>query len=463
MGRIKSITTSLSAIGVRMYLRLDFNYHFFWNKFNGVLVSGNKKKGKYYYLWEIMQENSSQILQKGDLEEDYILLDLADINAGTGEIVNENKTDYIGSNKVVFGDAEIVISKLETNKGHILLNDKSKKYIGTTELIPYRVDGKIADKVYLRYLLLSKELLEKLKYLVSGKTHHRVLPYELLHTKIFLPSLDIQEAFVKKINPTEETIIQLKKAHVSLQQSIDDVFILNGIKDKDIPNHITKESVIVPLSKINHGFLRCGVKYEIFWEDHKGKLFSKSHGKLIPLKDYIFYQKPETVEKGTLPQKYILIELEDIQSKTGKIINDKDVVTEINSNKIVFGDADFLVSKLRPYLGYTILNEKKGECIGTTELVGFKINSKKANLKFIQYLLLSSNFLEKSRYLMYGKEHPRIHIPDLLNIKIPEVSPTIQEKIAKEIHIEEVKNLEILEKINKFRLNISEQISETLV
>jgi len=463
MGRINSIITPLSTIGIRTYLRLDFNYNFFWHKFNGVLISGNKKNGKYYFLWEVMKENSSQILQKGHLNEEYILLDLADISTGTGEIINEDKTDYIGSNKVVFGDAEIVISKLETNKGHILLNDKNKKYIGTTELIPYKIDEVITDKVYLRYLLLKKELLEKLKYLVSGKTHHRVLPYELLHTKIFLPSLDIQQAFVKKIAPTEETIIKLKKDHVPLQQSIDEMFILNGIKDKDTSKEVTKESVIVPLSKINHGFLRCGVKYEIFWEDHKGKLFSKPHGKLVPLKDYIFYQKPQIVRGGLLERKYILIELEDIQAKTGKIINDKDVVTEINSNKILFGDADFLVSKLRPYLGYTILNEKKNECVGTTELVGFKINSKNANLKFIQYLLLSSNFLEKSRYLMYGKEHPRIHIPDLLNIKIPEVSKTLQEKIANQIRNEELKNLEILKKISKFRLAISEQISETLV
>ncbi len=458
---LNSTQTTLSNIGRRKFVRLDYNYHFFWKKFDGVLVKGERKNGKYYYLWEILNEASSTTLKKGSLGKEYILLDLPNIEAGTGKIIIEDAVDYIGSDKVIFGDSEIVISKLETRKGHIILNDKRKKYIGSTELIPYYVNNRIVSLKYLKYFLLNKKLLKKLKYLESGKTHHRVLPYEFLHLKVFIPDKEVQEKFVERIIPLEKEISVLERQYKPLQKIINDSFKKFGIKIKYPERIKEKESLSLPIGKINHGFLRCGVKYELFWESYNGKIFQKSKFKMKALKSFIFYVKPTILKKGSLDDVHTLIELDDIQPRTGTILNKDRKVGEINSDKVLFGDTDFLISKLRPYLGYVVINDKKMKYIGTTELIGFKIN-KNVNLDFIRYILLSMDFLEASKYLMYGKEHPRVHVADILNVMIPEVKTEIQEDVAKNIASEEKTSIAIAEKIKGVRNNIFCELNKNI-
>ncbi|MGB3906796.1 MAG: hypothetical protein WBB22_17965, partial [Anaerolineae bacterium] len=55
--------------------------------------------------------------------------------------------------------------------------------------------------------------------------------------------------------------------------------------------------------------------------------------------------------KGPLDEECILIELDDIESLTGRLLTEDRVVTQVGSSKVVFGDCDLLVGKLRPYLG----------------------------------------------------------------------------------------------------------------
>ena len=67
--------------------------------------------------------------------------------------------------------------------------------------------------------------------------------------------------------------------------------------------------------------------------------------------------------------------------------------------------------------------------IGTTELWPMEVIDKtKTYIDYIRYLLLSTEYIEKSKLLMSGKRHPRIHHLDLLNIKVPFPKYEIQEK-----------------------------------
>jgi hypothetical protein len=90
--------------------------------------------------------------------------------------------------------------------------------------------------------------------------------------------------------------------------------------------------------------------------------------------------KTEIHKKGSTDNEYILIELEDIEEKTGRIINQNRAVNEIGSDKKSFESADLITSKMRPYLGYTITNAFDENFIGTTELLTFKVNEEKPNL-----------------------------------------------------------------------------------
>ena len=115
------------------------------------------------------------------------------------------------------------------------------------------------------------------------------------------------------------------------------------------------------------------------------------------------------------------------------------MVDEINSDKVIFGDSDLFTSKLRPYLGYTILNDRSKLHIGTTELLPFKVKEA-VSPEFVRYLLLRNEYLVKSTYLMYGKEHPRIQIEDILRIMVPKVPQLLQETIVQEIKAKENTN-----------------------
>ena len=73
----------------------------------------------------------------------------------------------------------------------------------------------------------------------------------------------------------------------------------------------------------------------------------------------------QILKKGTLDKSYILIDLEQLEPKTGKIKDETNEVEEIGSDKVLFGDADIIISKMRPYLAYVFINDKSKNYIGT--------------------------------------------------------------------------------------------------
>ena len=139
--------------------------------------------------------------------------------------------------------------------------------------------------------------------------------------------------------------------------------------------------------------------------------------------------KPTILKKGELEKKYLLIDKEDIEPKMGIIINENEV-TNIGSDKIVFGKCDILIPKLRPYLGGTFLNKKDKPIIGTPEFLPYLVNTNILIIEYLKYILLSDNYLNLVIYLLSGKEHPRINSYDLESIKIPLPDKTTQKEIV---------------------------------
>ena len=77
-----------------------------------------------------------------------------------------------------------------------------------------------------------------------------------------------------------------------------------------------------------------------------------------------------------MAKNYQLIELDDVEKYTSKILNITNI-NKIDSDKLFFADADILTTKLRPYLGKSILNNFDDDTLGTTEWIPLKINDKK--------------------------------------------------------------------------------------
>ena len=86
------------------------------------------------------------------------------------------------------------------------------------------------------------------------------------------------------------------------------------------------------------------------------------------------------------------------------------------------------------YLGYTILNEPEKALIGTPEFVPLSVLDKEIVLReYIRYILLSYEYLEKSKLLMSGKQHPRLQPLDILSLRVPLPDIRVQEQIISRI------------------------------
>ena len=92
----------------------------------------------------------------------------------------------------------------------------------------------------------------------------------------------------------------------------------------------------------------------------------------------------------------------------------------------------------------------------------FRVNKNMARSEYLKYVLLSHDYLKKSELLMYGKEHPRIHPLDLLNIKVPCPNPDVQDKIINEIKEQEDKNNVLRNQIEELTKQIDEVIWKTI-
>ena len=74
----------------------------------------------------------------------------------------------------------------------------------------------------------------------------------------------------------------------------------------------------------------------------------------------------------------------------------------------------------------------------------------------------SNEYISKSALIIYGKEHFRIYVKDLLAIKIPLPDLEIQQKIVSEIQQREEKSNQYKEQIKKLREEIDDLIYYSL-
>ena len=127
----------------------------------------------------------------------------------------------------------------------------------------------------------------------------------------------------------------------------------------------------------------------------------------LPIKDVA----PETpsIEKQT--GKVWILNLDMIESNTGKVV---EKVFENDSNLLSvapFDEGNVLYSKLRPYLNKVVIPDGKG--YATTELVPLRPNQKLLNLTFFSHLLRGDEFVTYANSISAGTKMPRMPLNDL--------------------------------------------------
>lgn len=134
---------------------------------------------------------------------------------------------------------------------------------------------------------------------------------------------------------------------------------------------------------------------------------------------------PEQPSKKQMPGKVWLLNLDMIESNTGKVI---EKVYETSDNTLSvqpFDEDNVLFSKLRPYLNKVVVPDEYG--LATTELVPLRPNQEVLNKVFLSYLLRSQQFVTFANKISGGTKMPRMPLAELRNFKC--ILPPMSEQL----------------------------------
>ncbi|PHB51645.1 hypothetical protein COE92_21440 [Bacillus wiedmannii] len=223
---MKFFKTTSNLVGHQFSLRIDSKYRGVWDKKE--LFPFSSKECEKIKIADILVPLPIKKLKKGELDSEYNILNISEIEPKYGRITNStDAVDSIGSDKTLLNKADIIISKLVMSKGYIFTNEKNvTNLIGSTELIPYRLRNKNFDVTFLRHLLLLDEYLDIYSRLETGKTpsQKRVNPMDFLQLLIPSVSVEIQKDIGEKILSIESEIDRLNEQIVNKNSIINEVF-----------------------------------------------------------------------------------------------------------------------------------------------------------------------------------------------------------------------------------------------
>lgn len=211
--------TTLKAIFSRSTLRLDAKYRWLWDVLEGKisLVARGAAWNDIGNYVKIVELNK---IKKGDLAYDRKLIDLDSVYPLCGGVNYDEvpEVSMIGSDKVEFSGADLVVSKLEPYLGKCIINPEEEA-IGTTEWVGLKC--KKSSPRVVGYLLSLPQMREAMRMLQSGKRHARMDAKELLQLKI---NIDLAKILEQDIQKYEEEINSLKNTVMEKRRKIDDLY-----------------------------------------------------------------------------------------------------------------------------------------------------------------------------------------------------------------------------------------------
>ncbi len=128
-----------------------------------------------------------------------------------------------------------------------------------------------------------------------------------------------------------------------------------------------------------------------------------------------FVAPPSHAKLSEKPEDMTYLGLENIESKTGRIILDAQIEI-VESNVNAFEEGDVLFGKLRPYLAKVAYSDFRGVC--TTEILALHPQHD-AFGKFLMYLLLSDGFIGLVDSFTYGAKMPRASSEQIGVVALP--------------------------------------------
>ena len=357
---------------------------------NELKPSGIEWLGDIPKHWEVKKLKYLVDVIDEPIEEASFLIAVENIESKTSKIINlDLDKTYQGTiNRFMRGDT--LFNKLRPYLAKVYYAERDGGCVG--ELLVLRSKGKLFDK-FLYYRTISRDFIK----VVDGSTYGTKMPRANWGDFISLlpipfPPLAEQEAIASYLDGKCGEIDKL----IANKQRI--IALLQEERTAMINQAVTRG--LNPKAKLKPSGIEWLGDVPEHWEMKKLK--------------YLVNVIDDAVEETDF-----LIAVENIESKTGRIINwDSDKTYQGTINR--FHKGDTLFNKLRPYLAKVYCAECEGGCIG--ELLVLRSKGQLYD-KFLFYRVISRDFINTVDGSTYGTKMPRASWGDFISQLLTPIPP----------------------------------------
>ncbi len=373
------------------------------------------EKWKWCNFGDVVAYGKCEQVQPQNIEKSAWILDLEDIESGTGNLLQKKKGISAQSNKSRFRKGDVLYSKLRPYLNKVIVADDDGYC--TTEIVPISPSVAQAplDAQYLKIYLMSPYFVGYANQCSYGVKMPRLGTKDAQKALFPLPPLKEQYRIVAKLNelrPLVETYGKEQEALEKLEKEFPDKLraslLQEAIQGKLVPQ-LESEPAVEQIGKAP--------------EDVPFAIPEK--WKWCNFGDVVAYGKCEQVQPQNIEKSAWILDLEDIESGTGNLLQKKKGISA-QSNKSRFRKGDVLYSKLRPYLNKVIVADDDGYC--TTEIVPISPSVAQAPLdaQYLKIYLMSPYFVGYANQCSYGVKMPRLGTKDAQKALFP--IPPIEEQ-----------------------------------
>lgn len=376
------------------------------------------KKWKWVRVSDVSHINPKVTAQTSNTEVSFI--PMAALSAGYVNQIALDTTRLWGAVKngyTKFADGDILLAKItpcfQNRKSAIARKLSNGIGCGSSEFHILRVSENIVTQEYLLMFLKSQWFITYGVENFKGTAgQQRLGTSELKNCLFSLPPLSEQHRIVAKVNQLFNLIDCTENAYNELSGPLSERFrqlcLEKAIQGKLVPQ-LESEPEVGQIGEVP--------------EDVPFLVPEK--WKWCNFGNVVAYGKCEQVQPQNIEEDAWILDLEDIESGTGNLLQKKKGIS-VQSNKSRFKKGDVLYSKLRPYLNKVIVADDDGYC--TTEIVPISLSVAQAPLEaqYLKIYLMSPYFVGYANQCSYGVKMPRLGTKDAKKALFP--IPPIEEQ-----------------------------------